>query len=111
MTERRQLGTADDTPPKCSNNKAIRVLRQLRESPRQQAPFDDVTRDESVECSCISRRRLAEARYGAGQGCTAKLANCQRSDSLTAGVPHFANKRDRLSKGVQSVWTEGHGPR
>jgi len=27
MTERRQLGTPDDAPPKCGNDKAIRVLR------------------------------------------------------------------------------------
>jgi hypothetical protein len=111
VTERRQFGTPDNAPPKSGNDEPIRVLRQLRESPRQQAPLDDVTRNESVERGCISWRRFAEARYRAGQGWTAKLANCQRSDSFTGGVPHFANKRDRLSKGVQVVWTDGHGPK
>src|SRR4029453_5709006 len=44
-------------------------------------------------------------------GSTTKLANCQRSASLTAGAPNLANRRDRLSSGGQLARTDGHGPR
>src|SRR5262249_48613019 len=50
-------------------------------------------------------------RTGWRHASTAKLENCQSSLSGTAGVPHFEKRRERLCSGVQSVCTDGQGPR
>src|SRR5207245_1164963 len=57
------------------------------------------------------QRDLVRLEVHATHGSTAKLANCQRSASSTGGAPHFPNRRDRLSSGVQLVLTDGQGPR
>lgn len=110
-TERCELGTSNDAASHGRHDEPLGVLCQLGQGSRQQAAFHEVIPYQLVNRRCVGRSRFADGCGADRQGSTTKLENCQSSDSLTAGVPHFPNRRERLSNGVQFVWTDGQGPR
>ncbi len=110
-TKRCELGTCHDTASHGRDDEPLGVFCKLGQGPSQQVPFDDVISDQFVNGWRVGRVGRTDECGARRQGSTAKLENCQSSDSLTAGVPHFPNSRERLSNGVQFVWTDGHGPR
>jgi hypothetical protein len=111
--KRGELRTTDHLAARDRNHEPLRVLGDIVKRTRQQAALGRMPGDQPVHAPRITgcRRPNDWVDRQSNQASSAKLENCHGSSGAIAGVPHFANSRERLASGVQSVCTDGHGPR